>query len=142
MHPGLGDTRLLHWITCAVFKVRREGAPGLGLRPGRSLKTQQHAGTMSSRRIHRGGSRIAGACAPFQFRSTFRKLLEHGAAVCDDGTDSRSNPGAIPRKEVIQPHLPVRLPCYDFTPVTSPTFDGSLPCGLGHRLRVLLTPVV
>jgi len=43
---------------------------------------------------------------------------------------------------VIQPHLPVRLPCYDFTPVTSPTFDGSLPKGLGHRLRVLLTPVV
>src|SRR3954452_14722946 len=33
----------------------------------------------------------------------------------------------LPRKEVIQPHLPVRLPCYDFTPITSPTFDGSLP---------------
>ena len=46
------------------------------------------------------------------------------------------------RKEVIQPHLPVRLPCYDFTPVTSPTFDGSLPKGLGHRLRVLLASVV
>ena len=30
------------------------------------------------------------------------------------------------RKEVIQPHLPVRLPCYDFTPITDPTFDGSL----------------
>ena len=29
------------------------------------------------------------------------------------------------RKEVIQPHLPVRLPCYDFVPITSPTFDGS-----------------
>ena len=27
------------------------------------------------------------------------------------------------RKEVIQPHLPVRLPCYDFTPLTSHTFD-------------------
>ena len=49
---------------------------------------------------------------------------------------------ALPRKEVIQPQLPLRLPCYDFTPVTSPTVDGSLPCGLGHRLRVLLTPVV
>jgi hypothetical protein len=24
-------------------------------------------------------------------------------------------------KEVIQPHLPIRLPCYDFTPVMSPT---------------------
>ena len=30
------------------------------------------------------------------------------------------------RKEVIQPHLPIRLPCYDFTPIIDPTFDGSL----------------
>ena len=30
------------------------------------------------------------------------------------------------RKEVIQPHLPIRLPCYDFTPVAYPTF-GSVP---------------
>ena len=30
------------------------------------------------------------------------------------------------RKEVIQAHLPVHLPCYDFVPVTSPTFDGAL----------------
>ena len=43
------------------------------------------------------------------------------------------------RKEVIQPHLPVRLPCYDFVPIADPTFDGSLPYGLGHRLRVLPT---
>jgi hypothetical protein len=49
---------------------------------------------------------------------------------------------AFPRKEVIQPQLPLRLPCYDFTPVTDPTFDGSLPCGLGHRLRVLPASVV
>ena len=33
---------------------------------------------------------------------------------------------SLPRKEVIQAHLPVHLPCYDFVPVTSPTFDGSL----------------
>ena len=32
----------------------------------------------------------------------------------------------LPRKEVIQPHLPVRLPCYDFVPVTNPTFDSCL----------------
>ena len=30
------------------------------------------------------------------------------------------------RKEVIQPHLPVRLPCYDFTPLTLHTFGASL----------------
>ena len=29
------------------------------------------------------------------------------------------------RKEVIQAHLPVHLPCYDFVPVTNPTLDGS-----------------
>ena len=51
-------------------------------------------------------------------------------------------PARLLRKEVIQPHVPVGLPCYDFTPVTGPTFDGSLPCGLGHRLRVLPAPMV
>ena len=35
-------------------------------------------------------------------------------------------PSAFPRKEVIQPHLPVRLPCYDFTPITDPTLDACL----------------
>ena len=30
------------------------------------------------------------------------------------------------RKEVIQPHLPIRLPCYDLTPVIESTFDGCL----------------
>ena len=49
---------------------------------------------------------------------------------------------AFLRKEVIQPHLPVRLPCYDFTPIANPTFDSSLPEGLGHWLRVLPTFVV
>ena len=29
------------------------------------------------------------------------------------------------RKEVIQPHLPIRLPCYDFTPVIGPAFGSS-----------------
>jgi hypothetical protein len=41
----------------------------------------------------------------------------------------RRLPG-FPRKEVIQPQLPLRLPCYDFVPVTSPTFGG---CSLAVR---------
>ena len=32
----------------------------------------------------------------------------------------------ILRKEVIQPHLPIRLPCYDFVPLTPHTFGGWL----------------
>jgi hypothetical protein len=47
----------------------------------------------------------------------------------------------LPRKEVIQPQLPLRLPCYDFVPVTDPTLGGCLPCGLAHRLQVLPTPM-
>ena len=40
-------------------------------------------------------------------------------------------------KEVIQPQVPLRLPCYDFAPVTRLAFGGLLPCGLRHRLRAL-----
>ena len=60
---------------------------------------------------------------------------------------AHTNPGTIPgawatrrtpdrrpeklrRKEVIQPHLPVRLPCYDLVPITSLTLDGSIPQGV------------
>ena len=48
----------------------------------------------------------------------------------------------LPRKEVIQPHLPVRLPCYDFTPLTLHTFGASPLERLGRRLRVQTTRVV
>ena len=36
------------------------------------------------------------------------------------------SPTSSLRKEVIQPHLPIRLPCYDFTPVIGPAFGSSL----------------
>ena len=35
-------------------------------------------------------------------------------------------PNSLLRKEVIQPHLPIRLPCYDFTLIINPTFDCCL----------------
>ena len=117
----------------------------------RSLKTQQHAGPCAA----------ASACRPQVAREGAPG--GHPARLGRHARPDRRMPSAsvasprraialralhdrgtvvLPRKEVIQPQLPLRLPCYDFTPVTSPTFDGSLPCGLGHRLRVLLTPVV
>ena len=91
---------------------------------GRSLKTQQRVsvarrGRRSSRNWSLGRPRPSNESSAY-----------------------RSNGSGIPRKEVIQPQLPLRLPCYDFTPIIDPTFDGSLPCGLGHRLRVLPTFVV
>ena len=53
--------------------------------------------------------------------------------------DRRCGCQMLLRKEVIQPHLPVRLPCYDLVPIASPTFDSSLSYELGHWLRVLPT---
>ena len=101
-----------HWCSFQAPPRRRPGAS----RP-RSLKTEQR--TAATRRLP---SRPAMPSRWPEVRSTSRECL--------------------PRKEVIQPQLPLRLPCYDFTPITSPTFDGSLPCGLGHRLRVLPAFVV
>ena len=46
------------------------------------------------------------------------------------------------RKEVIQPQVPLRLPCYDFTPVADLTVVGYPLFRLAHRLRVKPTPMV
>ena len=56
--------------------------------------------------IHRTGS-----CPPFELKFVSLRMY-------------------LPRKEVIQPHLPVRLPCYDFTPLTLHTF-GASPLSVG-----------
>ena len=44
-----------------------------------------------------------------------RTISKYGARV--------SSRHFLHRKEVIQPHLPIRLPCYDLTPIIGPTFD-------------------
>lgn len=47
---------------------------------------------------------------------------------------ARTSSRSLSRKEVFQPHLPVRLPCYDLAPITSFTLGRSL------RLRTSGTP--
>ena len=49
-----------------------------------------------------------------------RVLVSNGA------TPATEREVELPRKEVIQPHLPVRLPCYDFVPIAGSALDGSL----------------
>ena len=48
----------------------------------------------------------------------------------------------ILRKEVIQPQVPLGLPCYDFTPVAEPTVVRCPLERLAHGLRVDPTPMV
>ena len=60
-------------------------------------------------------------------RRVFSFFLFTGSPLCSTWNEpSDSSSGSLPRKEVIQPHLPIRLPCYDFTPVIGLTFDGWL----------------
>jgi hypothetical protein len=89
----------------------------------------------------RPAAQIRSTCLVTECAQSFGRAELQGARASASGIRC-PRIGGLPRKEVIQPQLPLRLPCYDFTPVTSPTFDGSLPKGLGHRLRVLLTPMV
>ena len=63
-------------------------------------------------------------------RGPSRLRHRHGLGTALDHTQRGARPVLL-RKEVIQPHLPVRLPCYDFVPIADPAFDGSLPQGVG-----------
>ena len=74
------------------------GSQGTRVRP----RGPGAAGTSSWRDIYRTGS-----CPLFELKFVSLRMY-------------------LPRKEVIQPHLPVRLPCYDFTPVMKPTVDAVL----------------
>ena len=60
-----------------------------------------------------------------------RPALLDTTALYTGGQLPQPPPCLFPKKEVIQPHLPVRLPCYDFTPLTRHTLDsGPLAVGL------------
>ena len=78
------------------------GSQGTRVRP----RGPGAAGTSSRRDIYRTGS-----CPLFELKYVSLRTY-------------------LPRKEVIQPHLPVRLPCYDFTPLTLHTF-GASPLSVG-----------
>ena len=56
--------------------------------------------------------------------SSFFRLRLSASPTSTSGSEKCFHLSALPRKEVIQPHLPIRLPCYDFTPVIGLTLDG------------------
>ena len=131
-----GDTRVIGY--CAVFKVREEVQLGAMTRdrnprapaPSRSLKTQQHTCNRLAP-IALGEIHPNATMSP-PWRVDFSRRYRH-KAVPPGPVDMLGRPLeaiaahiGLPRKEVIQPQLPLRLPCYDFTPVASPTFDGTL----------------
>ena len=60
-------------------------------------------------------------------------LLSSASVALTDEVWSVTRPHLdILRKEVIQPQVPLRLPCYDLVPIVELTFGTCLPCGLAQ----------
>ena len=130
-----------HFFFCVVFKEHfasvffpNRFAVPRKVRP-RSLTTRSSLFFVTSRPSEKILCKTRrGVYIPFGLRYTLKtnQCRTAFAARCLDSEicSEVSLASCLLRKEVIQPHLPIRLPCYDFTPVIAPTFDGF------HRLRV------
>ena len=65
-----------------------------------------------------------------------------GPAYTRAGPSSETPPTFSLRKEVIQPQVLLRLPCYDFTPIMDHTLGRCPPCGSACELLVQSTFVM
>ena len=110
-------------LLCSVFKVQKEDT---------------HRCVPSKLNNVRTKSRIS-LC----FVTTFDEIRRRAARAAVISPSKRSDlgslwewlPTCLLRKEVIQPLVLERLPCYDFTPITKPTF-GRVLQRLDYGLRV------
>ena len=79
----------------------------------------------------RTAARVLSSCVLTTCDKIFSASVQHGCSklhvphiiycsLCQHSflTNPQEKPEAVSRKEVFQPHLPVRLPCYDLAPIT------------------------
>ena len=75
-------------------------------------------------RLELSTSRLSGVRSNhLSYRPEFLRL-----SMSPGSSEAKSEREAFSIKEVIQPQVPLRLPCYDFTPIIGPTVDGCLYC--------------
>ena len=65
---------------------------------------------------------MVAALAPWKLNRTLLRMGHDMPSMC--GVRGHARIERLLRKEVIQPQVPLRLPCYDFTPVADPTVAG------------------
>src|SRR5690606_16641385 len=103
--------------------------------PARSLRTQQRAGTSTLHPdVPTAKLRTDPRSSPDAMSNVPPMSTPQRRTLCQGFLDTRKCQMLL-RKEVIQPHLPVRLPCYDLVLITDPTFDGSLHKGWATGFR-------
>ena len=99
---------------------RRLQQTGLALALDRRLVTNKGRSLKTEQRAHGPPNRVGP-----DIRSGRMPGINHRPGRRRRNTpDSGDAAEYLPRKEVIQPHLPIRLPCYDFTPITSRSFGA------------------
>ncbi len=123
---------------------------GAGLHDSEAFKEPRRAEAGPRLRSLKTSSEPTSNCGPiFRFTSAVLPLSTDpgvpagGKRVDLGGPESTRRPlQRLLRKEVIQPQVPLRLPCYDFTPVTGHSLGRCLPEGLAHGLLEQPTPMV
>ena len=121
---GVRSNHLSYWP-----RIGKAGVPE-ARRPAdrdgsRSLKTESHHSHIGPCRLHSERNQRFPTSRGFDLRCS-----------------TRETEWMLLRKEVIQPQVPLRLPCYDFTPVTDHSLGTCLPCGLAQPLLEQSTPMV
>jgi hypothetical protein len=119
MEPLFTCQRALRACGAGPSRIRDDG---VGLPPFRGPKSRKRSGLedRAARQEEDGLGQLGK-----------RPVGRHGYSPC--------RTLVVLRKEVIQPQVLLRLPCYDLVPIIELTFGAFLPCGLDRRLRVLPT---
>ena len=78
--------------------------------------------------------------SPISSISFFRNAsgFQGSLAESEDSSPNRNIRLVLPRKEVIHPHVPVGIPCYDLTPISGPALDAS-PLAVGTAASSIAT---
>ena len=97
----------------------------VGLEPTTPALSTQCSNQLSYRpqyfRIRDSGFRNQIRCRTRRVNTTESRILNPESCIFRTTDECRHSAFGFSRKEVIQPHLPIRLPCYDFTPVMKPS---------------------
>ena len=94
------------------------------------VREQESAKAVGLVRLELTTPRLSSVCSnqlsyrPSRSLKTKSRREKKGGRRIDLGVAGRSQDDS--RKEVIQPQVPLRLPCYDFTPVTSHSLGTAL----------------
>ena len=118
--PRPADADCLRTQQCACGPTRPPSPPAFPHQPPGPKSPDD---TMRTHQPATSQTRPASQCSTHEQPPDARSAPQ---MACQPHThQSRRGHQMLPRKVVIQPHLPVRLPCYDFVPIARPPFDHS-----------------